>query len=38
MIDNGYNSLDYLELGLYFTNNKDYYRGFSSLCDYSGNY
>jgi hypothetical protein len=37
MISYGYNSLDKMELGLYFTNNRDYYRGFSVLgCDLSG--
>ena len=38
MISNGYNSLDYMELGLIATTNKAFYNGYSTLKDIMGEY
>lgn len=38
MITAGFNSLDYIELGLVFTNNRAYYSGYSTLKDIMGEY
>jgi len=38
MITAGFNSLDYIELGLVFTNNRAYYNGYSTLKDIMGEY